>query len=58
MHKKTIGKRTTEKGKVRRKISDLAPKRLKGGDAAGVKGGLIANIDGESKDKDHKVLIM
>ena len=41
MRKKTGGKGTTERGKARRKFADLAPKRVKGGDAASIKGGLV-----------------
>ncbi len=39
MPKKTSGKDRTSKGKASRKISDLAPKRVKGGEADAVKGG-------------------
>ncbi len=41
MRKKTSGKESTEKGKARRNLSDLAPKKVKGGDAASIKGGPI-----------------
>ncbi len=39
MRKKTSGKGSTEKGKARRKLTDLSPKRVKGGDASSIKGG-------------------
>ncbi len=41
MRKKTSGRDSTEKGKARRKLSDLEPKKVKGGDAASIKGGPI-----------------
>ena len=40
MRKKTSGKGSADKGKARRKLSDLKPKRVKSGDDA-VKGGLV-----------------
>ncbi len=42
MGQKTRGKKGSgEKGKARRKLSDLSPKRVKGGDAAAVKAGMV-----------------
>ena len=41
MRKKTSGKGGPEKARVRRKLSDLAPKHVKDGDAASIKGGPI-----------------
>jgi hypothetical protein len=38
MQKKTVGKDST-KGKARRKLTDLSPKRVKRGEASAVKGG-------------------
>ncbi len=39
MRKSTSGKTSTEKEKARRKLTDLSPKRVKGGNAASIKGG-------------------
>ncbi len=50
MPKRKSGKGSTEQGKARRKLADLAPKRVKGGDAATVKGGCGT---GMSKDGQH-----
>jgi hypothetical protein len=40
MRKKTMGKSSPQKATTRRKLSDLAPKRIRGGDASSVKGGI------------------
>jgi hypothetical protein len=53
MRKKTSEKSSREKGKPRRKLSDLAPKRVRDGDANSVKGGLVP-VGGESQDTGHK----
>ncbi len=45
MRKKTSGKESSEKGKVRRKLTDLSPKRVKGGDAASIKAGKWITVD-------------
>jgi len=39
MRKKTSGKDTAKQGKGRRKLADLKPKKVKGGDAGSIKGG-------------------
>ncbi len=39
MRKKTSAKETTETGKARRKLTNLAPKRVRAGEAGAVKGG-------------------
>ncbi len=39
MRKKTSSTDTSKRGKAGRKLTDLTPKRVKGGDAASVKGG-------------------
>ncbi len=39
MRKKTSGKDSTKQGKARRKLTNLAPKRVRGGDTASIKGG-------------------
>lgn len=41
MRKKTIGKSSPQKATTRRKLSDLAPRRVRGGDASSVKGGRL-----------------
>ncbi len=39
MQKKPSGKGGKEKGRARRKLSDLAPKKVKGGEGGSIKGG-------------------
>ncbi len=42
MRKKTSSTDTSKRGKAGRKLTDLTPKRVKGGDAASIKGGPTA----------------
>ena len=45
MSKKPSPKGPTKKGKARRKLTDLGPKRVKGGDAASIKGGFLNRFE-------------
>ncbi len=41
MRKRTSGKSSTEKGKAPRKLTNLAPRKVKRGDATSIKGGAV-----------------